>query len=63
MIAELIYYLFVFIACIAFMVRIGLFYKLLPKSLVQKIRAELSSLKVSAPNLKSTSDSNNSRSR
>ena len=63
MIAEIIYYLCVFVGCIAFMVRIGLFYKLLPKSLVQKIRAELSSLKVSAPNLKSTSDSNSSTSR
>ncbi len=63
MIAELIYYLFVFIACIAFMVRFRLFYRLLPKSLAQKILAELSSLKVSTPNLKSTSDSNTSVSR
>jgi len=63
MIAELIYYLFVFIACIAVMIRFRLFYKILPKSLVKKIRAELSSLKVSAPNLKSTSDSANSTSR
>jgi len=59
MIVELIYYLCVFIAWIAFMVRVRLFYKILPKSLVKKIRAELSSLKVSAPNLKSTSDSDN----
>jgi len=63
MIGEIIYLLFVFIGCIAFMARIGLLYRLLPKSLAQKILAELSSLKVSAPNLKSTSDSSNSVSR
>lgn len=62
MISEVLYLLVVFIACIAFMARVGLFYRLLPKSLVQKVRAELSSLKVSAPNLKSTSDSNDSTS-
>jgi len=63
MIAEIIYYLYVFIASIVFMWRVGLLYKLLPQTLVQKIRAELSSLKVSAPNLKSTSDSSDSASR
>jgi len=62
MIGEIIYFLFVFIACIAFMARIGFLYRLLPKSLAQKILAELSSLKVSTPNLKSTSNSNNSTS-
>ncbi len=62
MIGEIIYFLFAFIACIAFMARIGLLYRLLPKSLAQKILAELSSLKVSAPNLKSTSDGNTSAS-
>ena len=63
MIGEIIYFLFAFIACIAFMARIGFLYRLLPKSLAQKILAELSSsLKVSAPNLKSTSDSNYSTS-
>jgi len=62
MIGEILYLFVVFIASIAFMWRVGLLYKLLPKSLVQKIRAELSSLKVSAPNLKSTSDSNDSTS-
>ena len=62
MIGEILYLFIVFIASIAFMARIGFLYRLLPKSLVQKIRAELSSLKVSAPNLKSTSDSNDSTS-
>jgi len=60
MIAELICGLLVIIA---FMVRIHLYHRLLRKSLAKKIRAELSSLNVSAPNLKSTSDSNNSTSR
>jgi len=59
MIIELICYLFVFIA---FMVR-RLYHRHLRKSLVKKIRAEMSSLKTSAPNLKSTSDSHNSTSR
>ena len=63
MISEIIYLLFVLIGCIAFMARIGFLYRILPKSLAQKILAELSSLKVSAPNLKSTSDSSNSVSR
>ncbi len=63
MIGEILYLLLVFIASIAFMWRFGFLQRLLPKSLVQKIYAELSSLKVSAPNLKSTSDSNNPVSR
>ena len=63
MFGEIIYLLGAFIACIAVMVRFGFLRRLLPKSLVQKIYAELDSLKVSAPNLKSTSDSNNSASR
>ena len=62
MISEILYLLFVFIACIAYMARLGFLRRLLPKFLVQKILAELSSLKVSAPNLKSTSDSNDSTS-
>ena len=62
MLAEIVYYLYVFIACIVFMWRLGFLQRLLPKSLAQKIYAELSSLKVSAPNLKSTSDSSNSTS-
>jgi len=63
MFGEILYLVVIPIAAIAFMWRVGLLYKLLPSTLVQKIRAELSSLKVSAPNLKSTSDSNNSTSR
>ena len=59
MIIELICSLFVIIA---FMVR-RLYYRHLRKSLAEKIHSELSSLKTSAPNLKSTSDSNNSTSR
>jgi hypothetical protein len=59
MIIELIFYLLVFIV---FMVRTRIYDRLLRNSLVQKIRAELSNLKTSAPNLKSTSDSNNSTS-
>ena len=63
MISEILYLLLVFIASIAVMWRIGLLQRILPKSVVQKIYADLSSLKVSAPNLKSTSDGNNSMSR
>jgi len=63
MISEILYLLLVFIASVAVMWRVGLLQRLLPKSVVQKIYVELSSLKVSAPNLKSTSDSNNSTSR
>ena len=63
MISGVLYLLMVFIASIVFMWRFGFLQRLLPKSLVQKIYAELSSLKVSAPNLKSTSDSTNSTSR
>ena len=63
MINEILYIVFAFIAGIAVMVRFGFFQRFLSKVLGQKILAELSSLKVSAPNLKSTSDSSNSTSR
>ena len=63
MISEILYLLIVFLASIAFTWRYGFLQRLLPKSLAQKIYAELDSLKVSAPNLKSTSDSNGSTSR
>jgi hypothetical protein len=63
MISEILYLLGVFIVGIALMLRFGFLLRLLPKTVVHKIRAELSSLKVSAPNLKSTSDSSNSVSR
>ena len=62
MISEILYLLLVFISCFAFMVRFGFLRMLFPKSLTQKILAELDSLKVSAPNLNSTSDSNSSAS-
>ena len=63
MINEMLYLLFAFIAGIAVMVRFGFFHRFLSKVLGEKILAELSNLKVSAPNLKSTSDSSNSTSR
>ena len=63
MINEILYIVFAFIAGIAVMVRFGFFHRFLSKVLGEKILAELSSLKVSAPNLKSTSDSSNSTSR
>jgi len=63
MIGEILYLLVVFIASIGFMWRCGFLQRLMPKSLAQKIYAKLSSLKVSAPNLKSTYDSGNSVSR
>jgi len=62
MFGEILYLVVIPIAAIVFMWRVGLLYKLFPQTLVQKIRAELSTLKVSAPNLKSTTDSNNSAS-
>ncbi len=57
MISEILYLLFVLIAGIAYMARFGFLRRLLSKVLGQRILDELSSLKVSAPNLKSTSDS------
>jgi len=62
MFGEILHLVVIPIAAIVFMWRVGLLCKLLPQTLVQKIRAELSSLKVSAPNLKSTTDSSNSAS-
>jgi hypothetical protein len=62
MINEMLYLLFSVITCIVFMVRFGFLRRLLPKSLAEKILVKLDSLKVSTPNLKSTSDSNNSTS-
>ncbi len=63
MIHEILYVVFAFIAGIAVMVRFGFFQRFLSKVFGEKILAELASLKVSAPNLKSTSDSSNSTSR
>ena len=63
MINEILYIAFAFIAGIAVMVRFGFFHRFLSKVLGEKILAEISSLKISAPNLKSISDSSNSTSR
>ena len=63
MIVELICFLIVGIACFVIMLRIGILYRLLPDSLAPKILAEMDSLKVSAPSLKSTSDRNSSLSK
>lgn len=63
MIHEILYAVFAFIAVISVMIRFGFFQRFLSKVLGEKILADLSSLKVSAPNLKSTSDSSNSTSR
>lgn len=63
MINQILYAVFAFIAGIAVMIRFGFFQRFLSKALGEKILAELSNLRVSAPNLKSTSDSNNSTSR
>ena len=60
MVVETIRLLFVFIASIVLMARLGFLNKLLSKVIGQKILDELSCLKVSAPNLKSTYDGNNS---
>lgn len=60
MISETICLLFVFIAGIVLIARLGFLSNLLSKFLGQKILDELSCLKVSAPNLKSTYDGNNS---
>ena len=63
MISEILYLVFAFIAGIALMVRWGFLHRLLSKVLGQRILNELSSLKVSAPNLTSTFNSNSSTSR
>lgn len=60
MLGEIVYFLFAFIACIALMVRWGFLQRFLSKVLGQRILNEVSSLKVSAPNLKSTSDTSDS---
>ena len=60
MIIETIRLLFVFMTGIVLLVRMGFLSQLFSKFLSQKILDELSYLTVSAPNLKSTYDSNNS---
>ena len=60
MIGEIIYLIISIVACIALMARLGLFSRLMLEFLGQRILDELSSLKVSAPNLTSTFDGNSS---
>jgi len=62
MIVEIIYLIISIVAFIAIMVRKGLFSRLVTEFLAQKIQGKMSSLKVSAPNLTSTFDSNSSSS-
>ena len=62
MIGEIIYLIISIVAFIAIMVRKGLFSRLMVEFLCQKILDELSSLKVSAPNLTSTFEANSSQS-
>jgi len=60
MIGEIVYLIISIVACILVMARMGLFSRLMAELLSQKILDELSCLKVSAPNLTSTFDGNNS---
>jgi len=60
MIGEMIYLIISIVACIAVMIRWGLFSRLMVEFLGKRILDELSCLKVSAPNLTSTFDGNNS---
>ena len=60
MIGEMIYLIISIVACIAVMIRWGLFSRLMVEFLGKRILDELSCLKVSAPKLTSTFDGNNS---
>jgi hypothetical protein len=60
MIVEIIYLIISIVAFIAIMVRKGVFSRIMAEFLAQKIQNKMSSLKVSAPNLTSTFDGNNS---
>ena len=62
MIVEIIYLIISIVAFIAIMARKGLFSRLMAELLAQEIHDKMSSLKVSAPNLTSTFDGNNSQS-
>ncbi len=62
MIIESIYWVISIIACIAVLVRLGLFSRIMAEFLAQRIHDKISSLKVSAPNLTSTFDSKSSTS-
>ena len=60
MIVEIIYLIISIVAFIVIMARKGIFSRLMVEFFGQKILDELSCLKVSAPNLTSTFDGNNS---
>ena len=62
MIGEIIYLIISIIAFIVIMARKGIFSKLMAEFLAKRIHDKMSTLKVSAPNLTSTFDSNNSTS-
>ena len=60
MIGEIIYLIISIVAFIAIMVRKGVFSRIIAEFLAQKIQNKMGSLKVSAPNVTSTFDGNNS---
>ena len=62
MIGEIIYLIISIIAFIIMMAHYGIFSRIMAEFLAQKIQNKMSSLKVSAPNLTSTFDSNSSSS-
>jgi len=62
MIGEIIYLIISIVACIIVLARKGILSGLMVEFLSQKILNELSCLKLSAPNLTSTFDGNNSTS-
>ena len=59
---EILYYILSIIAGIIVMIRLKLLHRFLPAFLEQRIRYELSRLKINTPNLNSTFDGNNSAS-
>jgi len=62
MIVEIVYLIISIVAFITIMVRKGLFSRVMAEFLAQQIQDKMSSLKVTAPNLTSTFDSNSSSS-
>ena len=60
MIIEIIYSIISIVACVAVMVRLGLLSRFMVEFLGKKILDEISCLKISAPNLTSTFDTNSS---
>jgi len=57
---EIIYSIISIVACVAVMVRLGLLSRIMVEFLGKKILDEISCLKISAPNLTSTFDTNSS---